>query len=1635
MRLKFYVPQAKFMASLAVCFFIASAVMAQTTVFTDNFNRAALSPGGTPSVTYSATNSGSGSSATSGSSFLQIANGGTAGRSYVTAPLASLSSPFNSTLDANTGIITWTFNARTTRTNTLSGFDATNYGLAVVLAANGTNLLTANGYAVVYGGSTFREYRLVSFTGGLALNSSLTTITSAAANIFSAGANYVSVRVTYNPLNDQWQLFLRDDGNSAWADPTSGVTTQRGTTTANTTYTNTAMTTFGYLWNYSTGANQNAQLDNFAVTVATTPFVNTSTTSLAFGSQANNTNSLATSFTLTGANLTGFPSNIVATAPAQFQVSADNSTWGSTANIPYTSATLSAPVYVRFSPTTTGAKTGNITFSGGGGSAFPTIALTGTSVTGKTWTGTSGGNWNTAGNWTPSGVPGTTDAVIFNTAVTVNVDINTTVSSITVNSSRAIVLVSSGGGRTLTLSNAGTALDIQTGSSITLNGSTGSGTRSMNLAYSGTGNKANIAGTFRLIDIGEGTSYNATNSNTTVTGTFINDGSSTGTIGTVTSNATTLTFADGGTYEHALDAGTIPTATWATTSTCLVTGCTTTVPGGITQNFGNFTWNSTAQTGALSFAGTLNTVNGNFTVTATNSGSISLGGTGTGDLAIGGNFVQTGGSFIGSSSAARSITVNGNFTVSGGTFNLSSSTTAANTVTFNLKGNYSHTTGTITESGSTTGSGFNFNGTATQTFTSGGTLSNAINYAIANGATVNFGTATITNGSSGAFTLNTGATLITANAAGITSSGATGTIQSTGTRTYNSAANYEFQGAATGTFTTSPTALTVNNLTANNSGNTVTLSQNFSIGNLLTIASGTTLNAGTNLIAGAGLTNAGTGTLRTQNTSSLPFPTGKTWTSNITLDGATAQTLPIGTYNGTTTLNNAAGATLAGNTTFGGDLSLTSGTLSASTFTLILQQNISGSGFINANNAEISLQGTSTQTLNGSNFTGNNISKFTINKTALANTVTLDGSINILDRFNFTKGTLSLANFDITLSSNSTTTAQVTSIVPADIAITYGGTGRFIHQRFIPAPARRAWRLITAPLSNTNSMFDAWQNSGTYTAGQGMFITGPGATGAAGNGLDVSAVNSSSLRLWNTSQTFYNLTNTKTSNVSQGAGTTAANTGYFAFIRGDRTPGLTNQATTLATTTTLSAKGQLQFGDQNFTGLAATAGQFTLIGNPFAAPVDWNLVLANAGTANIQRKIYTWDARLNNVGGYVVLDDVDVPGTFAADPAASTQTQMIQSGQAIFVITQTGGTPTLQFKETNKATTVNSGFLRPATPTTTPSFFRANLYLLETDGNIQIADGSTARFNSSFCLCVDEQDNIKLNNVNETFGFVRNNTFLATERRPEPSLSSADTLFLRLTRSSERSYQFQFIPQNLNPALTPVLIDSYTGSSTPLSNTDTSKINFVINADLASKNVDRFYIVFNLVGGPLPVTFTSIRANAIGNNQVQVEWNVDQQINIRHYNVERSTDGRQFANINQTTATGINGTNAQYQFIDQQLPGNTLYYRIKSTGTNGQAQYSSIAKVQIGKTAPRIGIYPNPVTNGLTALQFNQLAKGNYQINIYGSNGQLMQQKSITHVGGNASFQLNLPNSWAKGRYQLSVTGSNTSISTALIIP
>lgn len=254
---------------------------AQTTVFSDDFN---ISRGATysnvpgligTSTVWTISRSADDWGARIDGNIMDLTNDATGtananGWAYANTPLSGFSSPFNSILNANTSLITWTFNMRQIRTDP-AGFTAGSYGVAFLLGNN-----AGNGYAVMLGNSGATDpLRLTRFTGGP--SGTITNIISSnTVDLNDFGAEYLSIKVTYNPSTNTWELFVRNDGTFVFSDPASGVLTSQGTATDN-TYTGISLSTMGGYWQGSTAANQTAYFDNVKVVVGVAPVITTGT--------------------------------------------------------------------------------------------------------------------------------------------------------------------------------------------------------------------------------------------------------------------------------------------------------------------------------------------------------------------------------------------------------------------------------------------------------------------------------------------------------------------------------------------------------------------------------------------------------------------------------------------------------------------------------------------------------------------------------------------------------------------------------------------------------------------------------------------------------------------------------------------------------------------------------------------------------------------------------------------------------------------------------------------------------------------------------------------------------------------------------------------------------------------------------------------------------------------------------------------------------------------------------------------------------------------------------------------------------------------------------------------------------------
>ena len=694
------------------------------------------------------------------------------------------------------------------------------------------------------------------------------------------------------------------------------------------------------------------------------------------------------------------------------------------------------------------------------------------------------------------------------------------------------------------------------------------------------------------------------------------------------------------------------------------------------------------------------------------------------------------------------------------------------------------------------------------------------------------------------------------------------------------------------------------------------------------------------------------------------------------------------------------------------NLNISSGALLTVTGTGILEikGTITNSGSFDAGNGTLVFNGTSLQSIAGSMFVGKTIKNLTLTNAAdLTISATAGDTLKIsgIVAFGAVNNAIINTNNNLVLTSTATGTARV-----AEVKNGNGFNGFVTVERYFPA--RRAWRLFTGPVSMGASLFENWQNGGNYKKGRGTYVSGASPSGAAGNGIDQSPYNNSSLKQ---GATLSAVANTKTTRLSKNAGASADNIGYFIFVRGDRIASNTNPAN--MNTTTLSSKGKLQTGDQVFTA-TGNAGDFVLIGNPYASPVDFGKLTLN----NLSRKFYAWDPYLQDDQGAYVTFIETTPGVYVGTPQRpGGLSQVLQSGQAIFVEKSSAAAASLTFKETAKSNTDANNFA--FRPTGIMPSFRTNLFYFSVNGETVLADGILAQFDNGFNKGVDMQDALKFGNVKEMLALQRDNRNLSVEMRPLPG--NDDTLFLRLTKTTQRAYRFEFDPAGLDPLLTAFLEDSYTNKKTVLSLAAKSMHDFVINSDPNSSVANRFRIVFKQITAPLPVTYT--RVNAYQEAQdIAVNWTVENEININKYEVEKSLDGGNFTSVSSIGAIGANRSTTDYKWLDKNPVNGNNYYRIRSVSADDKYEYSKTVVVKIAKSNGGIRIYPNPVTDGIIGAEFKNMEAGIYRTRLLNAVGQTVLVKQVNHVAGTSMEYIRPDYKMVPGIYQLEVTAPDNSV-------
>jgi hypothetical protein len=184
------------------------------------------------------------------------------------------SGDFSTMFNESAGLMTWTLNMQQIRTNP-AGFSSGSYGVAYILGSSSSSVATSGvGYAVVLGNTSSPDpLRLVSFTNGIqSLGTASSGVIVATSPLDNPTNNYMSIRVTFDPLTGEWEMFGRNDGLTGFSDPNTGTLSSLGSG-IDTLYTGNTLSYSGAYWQGSTAPAQTAQFDNVSLQVVPEPSV------------------------------------------------------------------------------------------------------------------------------------------------------------------------------------------------------------------------------------------------------------------------------------------------------------------------------------------------------------------------------------------------------------------------------------------------------------------------------------------------------------------------------------------------------------------------------------------------------------------------------------------------------------------------------------------------------------------------------------------------------------------------------------------------------------------------------------------------------------------------------------------------------------------------------------------------------------------------------------------------------------------------------------------------------------------------------------------------------------------------------------------------------------------------------------------------------------------------------------------------------------------------------------------------------------------------------------------------------------------------------------------------------------------
>ncbi len=142
-----------------------------------------------------------------------------------------------------------------------------------------------------------------------------------------------------------------------------------------------------------------------------------------------------------------------------------------------------------------------------------------------------------------------------------------------------------------------------------------------------------------------------------------------------------------------------------------------------------------------------------------------------------------------------------------------------------------------------------------------------------------------------------------------------------------------------------------------------------------------------------------------------------------------------------------------------------------------------------------------------------------------------------------------------------------------------------------------------------------------------------------------------------------------------------------------------------------------------------------------------------------------------------------------------------------------------------------------------------------------------------------------------------------------------------------------------------------TSPSTVISNLTSGTYTFQFKAINNVGDSALALVKITATNGVLPVKLIDFTGKN-NNDKIALQWKVASEINVSHYAIERSTDGRNFENIGQLNANNLLDIEINYNFNDNFPFKGINYYRLVMIDKDGQFSFSKVIPLTVNNAPP-----------------------------------------------------------------------------------